>query len=67
MDRVLRSLQKNVAFFMFFAKERCVLFCSLEKKGKERNVLMGLISRQKLKKTDKNGTFFERSEKIGTF
>ena len=42
--RMLRS-------FMFFGTERCVLcalFCSLEKNGKERNVLLGLISCQKL-------------------
>ena len=48
--------------FPFFAKEHsvlCVLFCSLEKNGKERTVLLGLISRQKLeKRMEKNGTFF---------
>ena len=32
---------------MFFAKERNVLFRSLEKNGKERSVLSGLISCQK--------------------
>ena len=42
-------LQKNETFsrsFTFFAKEHCVLcvlFCSLEKNRKERNVLLGLI------------------------
>ena len=53
-------LQKNETFshsFTFFAKERCVL-C----------VLLGLISRQKLKKrTEKNVAFFKRTEKNGTF
>ena len=53
--------------FMFFAKERCifcVLFRSLEKNGKEQNVLLGFISRQKLKKrTEKNIAFFKRMEK----
>ena len=31
----------------------CVLFCALEKNGKERNILLGFISRQKLKKERK--------------
>ena len=55
--------------FPFFAKERSVLsilfkrtlrsFRSLEKNGKERSVLCGPISRQKLeKRTEKNVTFF---------
>ena len=36
----------------------CVLFCSLEKNGKECNVLLGLISRQKLeKRMEKNVKF----------
>ena len=44
MGRSRILLKKNETFlrsFMFFAKERCVLcilFCSLEKNGKERNV-----------------------------
>ena len=44
--RMLRS-------FKFFAKECCVLctlFRSLEKNGKERNILLGFISRQNSKK-----------------
>ena len=57
--------------FPFFAKEccvLCVLFHSLEKNGKERNVLLGFISRQKLKKRmEKNVAFFKRMEKNGTF
>ena len=57
--------------FMFFAKEVCVfcaLFRSLEKNEKERNFLLGLISRQKLeKRTEKKGTFFKRTGKNGTF
>ena len=68
-SNVLRSLQKNEMFsrsFTFFEKEcciLCVLFRSLEKNGKERNVLLGLISRQKLKKRmEKDGTFFKRKE-----
>ena len=63
-------LQKNQTFsrsFPFFAKESCVLcvlFRSLEKNGKEQNVLLGLISRQKLeKRTEKNGTFFFKNGK----
>ena len=53
--RTLRSLRS----FPFFAKECCILFRSLEKNRKERNVLLGLISCQKLeKRTEKNGTFF---------
>ena len=63
-------LQKNETSshsFTFFAKERCILFalfCSLEKNVKERNVLLGLISRKKLKKRmEKNVTY--RTEKNG--
>ena len=63
----LRSLRS----FPFFIKERnvlYVLFRSFQKSGKERNILLGLISRQKLKKrTGKNGTFFKRAGKTGTF
>ena len=64
-SRVL--LQKNVTFsrsFLFLAKECCVLcvlfpFFRKERKRTEKNVLLGLISRQKLdKRTEKNGTFF---------
>ena len=47
--RTLRSLLS----FTFFSKERCILcalFRPLEKNGKEQNVLLGSISRQKLKK-----------------
>ena len=67
---LLRSLQKNVAFFAFFSVLCKRTLHSLrsfgshkspktrEKNGKERNVLLGLISRQKLeKRTEKNGTF----------
>ena len=69
MERSCVLLQKNEMFsrsFPFFAKERCVLcvlFCSLQKNGIERNVLLGLISRQKLeKRMEKNRTFFFRTE-----
>ena len=50
--RMLRSLRS----FTFFGKDCCVLcilcilFCSLEKNGKERSVLLDLISHQKLEK-----------------
>ena len=78
---LLRSLQKNVAFFAFFyvlCKRTLrslrsfaffsVLFCSLEKNGKECSILLGLISRQKLeKRTKKNVAFFKRTEKKETF
>jgi len=50
---LLRSLQENVAFSTFFAKEcnvLCVLLCYLEKNVKERNILLGFISRQKCQK-----------------
>ena len=59
--RSLRSLQENVAFFvlfycMFFANKRCI-FCILirskEKNTKERIIVLGLISRKKLKKERK--------------
>ena len=53
--------------FPFFAKGRCVLcvlFHSLEKNRKERNVLLVLISRQKLeKRTEKNGMFLLKNGK----
>ena len=56
--RMFRSLRS----FTFFAKEwdiLYILFCSFEKIGKEWNVLLGLISRQKVKKrTVKNETFW---------
>ena len=60
--RVLfRSLQKNVTFFAFFSvlyKRMLRSFRSFQKNGKERNVLLGLISREKLeKRTEKNVTF----------
>ena len=52
--KTLRSLRS----FAFFAKERCAL-C-----GKERSILLGLISRQKLdKRTEKNVVFFKRTER----
>ena len=47
--RTLRSLRS----FTFFAKEcnvLCVLLCYLEKNVKERNILLGFISRQKCQK-----------------
>ena len=57
--------------FPFFAKEHkdlYVLSRSFEKNRKERSVLLGLISRQKLKKrTGKNRTFFKRTGKNRTF
>ena len=62
-------LKKNGTFsrsFLFFINEQdglYVLSRSFEKNGKERSVLLGLISRQKLKKTEKNGTFFKRSKR----
>ena len=51
----LHSLQKKVAFFAFFAffYILCALFRSLEQNGKEWNVLLGLISCQKLGKEQK--------------
>ena len=64
MERSRILLQKNKTFshsftFTFFAKERCVLFRSLEKNEKERNALLGLISCQNLekerKRMEKNG------------
>ena len=67
-------LQMNETFsrsFPFFAKEHCVLciiFRSLEKNGNEQNVLLGLISRQKLeKRTETHRTFILRTEKNGTY
>ena len=61
--RTLRSSRS----FPFFAKERyvlCVLFRSFEKNGKERNVLLGFISRQKLeKRTEKNGAILLKNRK----
>ena len=66
-----KRTESSFRSFPFFAKERsvlCVLFCSLEKNRKERNVLLGLISRQKLeKRTEKKGTFFLRTEKNVTY
>ena len=63
-------LPKNEIFlrsFPFFVKEccvLCVLFPSLEKNGKERNILLGRISRQKLeKRTEKKGTFLLKNGK----
>ena len=54
---------RSLRSFPFFAKERNVLYVlsrSFEKNRKERSNLLGLISRQKLKKrTGKNGTFFK--------
>ena len=70
-SRILfRSLQKNVPFFGFFSvlckrtlRSLC-LFHSLEKNGKESNILLGLISRQKLeKRMEKNGKFFFKNGK----
>ena len=57
-------MQKNVAFFVFFS----VLKKRTEKNGKERIVLLGFISRQKLKKRmQKHVAFFKRTEKNGAF
>ena len=70
--------------FTFFAKERCILcillhslkrmlrLCVLfrlkKKNGKEHIVLLGFISRQKLKKRmEKNVVLFKRTEKNRTF
>ena len=67
----MRSFSKERNVLTFFIKERDVLYVlshSFEKNGKESSVLLGLISRQKLKKrTGKNGTFFKRTGKNGTF
>ena len=64
-------LLRSLGSFTYFAKEGCVLcalFRCLEKNRKERSVLLGSISRQKLKKrTEKNVAFFKRTEKNGTF
>ncbi len=58
---LLKRTECSFRSFPFFAKERyvlSVLFRSFEKNGKECNVLLGLISRQKLeKRTEKNVTF----------
>ena len=63
---LLRSLQKNVAFFAYFYV-LCVLFHSLEKNGKEQNIILGLISRPKLKKrTEKNFAFFLNGKERGS-
>ena len=52
-----KRTQRPLRFFPFFAIERDVLY-----------VLLGLISCQKLKKRmGKNGTFFKRAGKTGTF
>ena len=60
-------MKKEPNILTIFCKRRkrsCVLVSSLEKNGKERNVLLGLISRQKLeKRTEKNGTFFFKNGK----
>ena len=58
---LLKRMERSFCSFPFFAK-KCyvlsVLFRSFEKNGKERNVLLGLISRQKLeKRTEKKVTF----------
>ena len=62
-----KRTKHSLRSFPFFAKEQEVLYvlsCSFEKNGKARSVLLGLVSRQKLKKrTGKNGTFFNRTEK----
>ena len=60
-----RSLQKNVGFFAFFSvlsKRMLHSLCSFPFFGKERNVLLGLISRQKVEKNGKerNVPFKER-------
>ena len=64
---LLRSLQKNVAFFYVLCKRMyvlCILFHSFEKW----NILLGFISHQKLKKRkEKNVAFFKRMEKNRTF
>ena len=51
-----KRTKHSLRSFTFFAKERnilCILFCSKEKNGKECIVLLGFISRQKLKKERK--------------
>ena len=64
---LLRSLQKNVAFFAFFyvlCKRMLRSLHSFPKNGKDWNVLLGFISRQKLeKRTEKNKTFFKTNRK----
>ena len=57
--------EKNVlAFFSVLRKGMLLSLHSLEKNGKECNVLLGLISRQKLeKRTEQNGTFLLKNGK----
>ena len=68
---MIPALQKNVAFFAFFSvlfKRTLCSLRSLEKNGKERNVLLGLISCQKLEKERKRTECsFLRTEKNGTY
>ena len=48
-----KRMRRSLRSFVFFIKERgvlCVLLCSEEKNAKERIVLLGFISRQKLEK-----------------
>ena len=55
--------KRTLRSFTFFAKERCVL-----KNAKERNVLLGLISRQKLqKKRKRTERSFFRTKKNVTY
>ena len=74
---LLRKNEMFSHFFTFFAKERCILcviyvLCKRTLRSlrsfllfrKERNILLGSISRQKLyKKTEKKVAFFKRTEK----
>ena len=62
---------RTLCSFTFFAKEHCilcVLLCSSEKNAKERIILLGLISHQKLeKRTQKNVVCFKRTQKNDAF
>ena len=66
-ERFFVLLQKNVAFFAFFSVLCKRILRSLRSFPffrKEQNVLLGFISRQKLRKrTEKNVAFFKRTEK----
>ena len=61
--------ERNVLAFFYVLGERMLhSLRSFMFFAKEWNVLLGLISRQKLKKrTEKNGAFFKRMEKNGKF
>ena len=64
---VCKIMLRSLRSFTFFAKEHwvlCALFCSLEMNGNEQNVLLGLISNQKLeKRTERSLKEWERTER----